>query len=114
MKIDDIKELGECLNEYKKAQAELSGANALLLKVGKKGHSDGKWHIYPKVDVKVAYQESIGSQNYHDCSALTREVNAYISKNWSNIIEHAFNTLVENEKRASEMFDKYYIKLEKR
>ena len=114
MDIDDIKELEKRLKEYKKAQDELSCANDLLSKVGKKGHSDGKWHIYPNVDVKVAYQENVGSDNYHACSALTREVNLYISKNWNNIIEYAFNRLVENEKNASEMFDKYYIKKEKR
>lgn len=106
----DIEELKESLEEYSKAKRELDESTNLLSLVGKKGHSDGKWHKHPSVEVKVAYQENIGGTNYHESKALAREFNKIISEDWDKIIEKAHSRLVNKLHKSLIKFKKYEIK----
>lgn len=105
----NILQLEKDLKRFKKAEEELSSAKHLLSLVGKKGHSDGKWHKYPDLNMQVAYQENIGGNNYHKSESLNRVVNHIICEQWESIIATAVSRLEDNVKLAKIDFDKYEI-----
>lgn len=107
-----IQELQTLLNDYHKTQKDLDEVKKLIHLSTAKGHSDGRWQPELYINYQVAYQESIGSNNYHKSEVLNEEVEKLIRedlhkyrlkaidniRNMAKQVEDALSPFLKNKK----------------